>query len=85
MLDWLTYHAAEVQEPVKRSFYAHRYSLAQEILRQFEREPATCSPSVGPWLKIIWHRPDHIIWENGSVCLNLSSGNQYLFKGSCAW
>jgi glutathione S-transferase len=27
MLDWLAYHATEVQEPVKRSFYAHRYTL----------------------------------------------------------
>ena len=23
LLDWLVYHAAEVQEPVKRSYYAH--------------------------------------------------------------
>lgn len=27
MLDWLAYHATEVQEPVKRSFYAHRHTL----------------------------------------------------------
>ena len=27
LLDWLVYHAAEVQEPVKRSYYAHRYAL----------------------------------------------------------
>ena len=25
-LDWLVYHAVEVQEPVKRSFYAHRHA-----------------------------------------------------------
>ena len=27
LLDWLVYHAAEVQEPVKRVYYAHRYAL----------------------------------------------------------
>ena len=26
LLDWLVYHAVEVQEPVKRSFFAHRYA-----------------------------------------------------------
>ena len=28
MLDWLVYHATEVQEPVKRNYYAHRYTPA---------------------------------------------------------
>ena len=27
LLDWLVYHATEVQEPVKRIYYAHRYAL----------------------------------------------------------
>ena len=26
MLDWLVYHAVEVQEPMKRSFFAHRHA-----------------------------------------------------------
>ena len=26
-LDWLVYHATEVQEPVKRSYYPHRHAL----------------------------------------------------------
>ena len=26
LIDWLTYHATEVQEPVKRYFYAHRHA-----------------------------------------------------------
>ena len=30
LLDWLTYHAVEVQEPVKRSFYAHRHARSPE-------------------------------------------------------
>ncbi len=27
LLDWLVYHAVEVQEPVKRSYYPHRYAV----------------------------------------------------------
>ena len=30
LLDWLVYHAVEVQEPVKRSFYAHRHAETPE-------------------------------------------------------
>ena len=30
LLDWLVYHAVEVQEPVKRSFYAHRHADCPE-------------------------------------------------------
>ena len=36
LLDWLAYHSIEVQEPVKRSWYAHRYaetSEGEEIVR----------------------------------------------------
>ena len=33
LLDWLVYHAAEVQEPVKRSYYAHRYALSATELK----------------------------------------------------
>jgi len=30
MLDWLLYHATEVQQPIKRSYYAHRFALRPE-------------------------------------------------------
>ena len=30
LLDWLVYHAVEVQEPVKRSFFAHRHADSPE-------------------------------------------------------
>ena len=30
LLDWLVYHAVEVQEPVKRSAYAHRHAQSPE-------------------------------------------------------
>ena len=32
LLDWLVYHAVEVQEPVKRSYYTHRYVLCTNDL-----------------------------------------------------
>lgn len=37
MLDWLVYHAVEVQEPMKRSFFAHRHAdnpAEEETVRQ---------------------------------------------------
>lgn len=37
MLDWLVYHAVEVQEPMKRSFFAHRHAdnpTDEEIVRE---------------------------------------------------
>jgi glutathione S-transferase len=33
LLDWLVYHAVEVQEPVKRSFYAHRHALHENDIK----------------------------------------------------
>ena len=42
MLDWLVYHAVEVQEPVKRSFYAHRHAQRpEEQVEVRERANAT--------------------------------------------
>lgn len=33
LLDWLVYHAVEVQEPVKRYFYAHRHGDTPEEMK----------------------------------------------------
>ena len=33
MIDWITYHATEVQEPIKRYFYAHRHGGTEQVIQ----------------------------------------------------